>query len=83
MCKNKFKKEKKKKFNVSLSSFVTDAFIIIFTNPLPNEGYEDLPLLRTELWTPHISICLMSKPHYFKMWLFLVTGPEAQQRSYS
>ena len=21
-------------------------------NPLPNEGYEDLPLLRTELWTP-------------------------------
>ena len=52
MCKNKFKKQKKKKFNVSVSSFVTDAFIIIFTNPLPNEGYEDLPLLRTELWTP-------------------------------
>ena len=57
MCKNKFKKAKKKKFNVSVSSFVTDAFIIIFTNPLPNEGYEDLPLLRTELWTPHISTC--------------------------
>lgn len=73
MCKNKLKKEKK--FNVSVSSFVTYAFIIIFTNPLPNEGYEDLPLLRTELWTPHISTCLMSKPHYFKMWLFLVTGP--------
>ena len=73
MCKNKLKKEKK--FNVSVSSFVTYAFIIIFTNPLPNEGYEDLALLRTELWTPLISTCLMSKPHYFKMWLFLVTGP--------
>ena len=43
MCINKFKKEKK--FNVSVSSFVTYAFIIIFTNPLPNEGYEDLALL--------------------------------------
>ena len=49
--------KKKKKFNVSVSSFVTDAFIIIFTNPLPNEGYEDLTLLRIELCTPHISIC--------------------------
>lgn len=63
------------KFNVSVSSFVTDAFVIIFTNPLPDEGYDDLSLLRTELWIPHIPTCLMPKPHYLKMWLFLLTGP--------
>ena len=63
------------KFSVFVSSFVTDAFIIIFMNPLSNEHYKDLPLLRTELWTLNIPTCLMSKSHYLKMWLFLLTGP--------
>ena len=55
MCKNEFKKEKK--FNVSVSSFVTYAFIIIFTNPLPNEGYKDLALLLLLTHFSRVRLC--------------------------